>query len=125
VSGRNGTKKKSRLADTGGIDVSNTDSTGIWEQPRWSSRATRQDPSFAFPSRPAEAQHDWEPTRTKPRLGRGIDGAAKALDKARLKAIGNANPPQIPYLIGLAIKEAIKQLPCDQLQLHQVFKNAN
>jgi site-specific DNA-cytosine methylase len=58
-----------------------------------------------WPARRGEPQHAWEPPRlVESGLGRGLDGRAARLDgfarRHRLKALGNANPPFAPELIG-------------------------
>lgn len=71
-------------------------------------------PAFGsrWPARRGEPQHSWEPPRlTQSGLGRGLDGRAARLDgfarRNRLKALGNANPWQAPYLIGRWMLERI------------------
>jgi DNA (cytosine-5)-methyltransferase 1 len=45
--------------------------------------------------------------KTEPAVGRVADGVSPRLDKHRLKALGNAVVPEIPYRLGLSIKEAL------------------
>lgn len=58
-----------------------------------------------WPAGRGEPQFPWEPPRlTQPRMGGGADGRSFRLDsfarRNRLRALGNANPPQVPELIG-------------------------
>lgn len=61
-----------------------------------------------WPARPGQEQHDWEaPRLTQSRVGGAAHGYARRVDvlvrRDRLRALGNANPPQIPEAIGRAI----------------------
>lgn len=57
--------------------------------------------SYRFPASPNQQQHDWEqPRAIKSEMGRSVDGTSRRL---ALKALGNANPPQILEVIGRAI----------------------
>lgn len=87
-----------------------------WEAPRlvYSGRAVRGENKperhaagrAAIPG-PDSRGDDGRPASfgpVEPRLGRATDGPARRLDsfarRNRLKALGNANPPWVPYLIG-------------------------
>lgn len=70
----------------------------LWEIPR---------ATFRFPACPGEPQHDWEEPRTiELPLGGPINGNASRLAGVRrnaLKALGNANLPQVVEIFGRAI----------------------
>lgn len=96
-----------RLTDSGNPHVPDADEHRIRHQ---SVRLPeRKHPSFAFPRGPGPEQHGWEEPRTiESPMDAPVDGDARRLARWRresLKAIGNANPPQTFYLIGLAIME--------------------
>jgi DNA (cytosine-5)-methyltransferase 1 len=56
---------------------------------------------FRWPARPAQTPHPWEEARfIKPGMGLSANGSPV---KLALEALGNANPPQIPYALGRAI----------------------
>lgn len=62
-------------------------------------------PGEGWPAGRGEPQYPWEPPRIlEPRLGRDVTRRAARLDRFarrnRLRALGNANPWQVPYLIG-------------------------
>lgn len=65
-------------------------------------------PPLRWPARPGEAQHEWEAPSligpTQPGVGDATARATRRLAgfarRNALKALGNANPPYIPYLIG-------------------------
>ena len=57
---------------------------------------------------PAEQESQWPtPWEAEPSVGRVVDGLPNRMD--RLKALGNAVVPQIPYAIGRAILEVIDE----------------
>lgn len=57
---------------------------------------------------PAEQEPQWPtPWEAEPSVGRVVDGLPNRMD--RLKALGNAVVPQIPYAIGRAILEVIDE----------------
>lgn len=87
--------------------ISDTDGDTLWIESRRCERPSRKETGFAFPLGPREEQYDWEPPRVlEPSVGGVPHGSPDWLDKnKRLKALGNANPPQIPMLIGRAIVE--------------------
>lgn len=76
-------------------------------------RTRREGRGSPFPPRwpkpPGAAQEDWEQPRTiESPMGSSTNGPARRLVgwcRAALKGIGNANPPQIPFLIGRAIMQ--------------------
>ena len=53
-----------------------------------------------WPSRPGEAQHEWE----APRTATGIPQRAP-----RLKALGNAVVPQVAYVVGRVVMEIARR----------------
>ena len=59
--------------------------------------------NYQWPSRPRERQFDWEHRRTvsKSELGKSASGTAGRV--ARLKALGNCNPPQVVEVVGRAV----------------------
>ena len=64
-----------------------------------------------WPARPGESQHEWEaPRLTQSSVGGTADGRARRLDslvrRERLRALGNANPPQVVEAIGRSILNA-------------------
>ncbi len=90
------------------LDVPDANSDGIRLESGWSTGASGAKASFAFPSRPGEQQYEWESPRIiESGLGGTTARAAGGLDKnKRLKALGNANPPQVVAMIGRAIMQA-------------------
>ena len=68
-----------------------------------------------WPARPGEPQHAWEaPRLVESSLGGTASGPARRLDgfarRSSLKALGNANPPQVAELIARTINAAVKEL---------------
>jgi len=65
-----------------------------------------------WPARPGERQHEWEnPRLLESGVGRPANGPSRGLAGHRadqLKALANANPPQVPEAIGRAILETMK-----------------
>ena len=59
-----------------------------------------------FPSRPDQQQHDWERPRTKPRLGRTVDGYSNRADRIRL--LGNGVVPQTAAKAWMTLTERFK-----------------
>lgn len=68
-----------------------------------------------WPARPGQPQHEWEaPRLTQSRVGGAAHGYARRVDvlvrRDRLRALGNANPPQVPEAIGRAILAAQRRM---------------
>lgn len=63
--------------------------------------------AFVWPAPPRELQQSWELPCAQPCVGRPTDRRERV---AELMALGNANPPQMTYLIGSAILEVERQL---------------
>lgn len=99
------------LSDAG--ELAYADSYRVWVESRWSTGASGTEATFAFPSGPGEDQFSWEEPRTiEPALGGAADGSPRGLVGLRgkqLKAIGNANPPQVVAMIGRAIMHVAGQ----------------
>lgn len=101
----------------GGAGLADSDRAGCGEQrgavaiPAQQSALERPS-AYRWPARPGERQYEWECPRTvarsKSRLGGPANGHRPRLATraAQLKALGNANPPQVPYLIACAINRA-------------------
>ncbi|MDB4426041.1 DNA (cytosine-5-)-methyltransferase [bacterium] len=58
-----------------------------------------------FPSRPEQQQYGWERPRTKPRLGRTVDGYSNRADRLRL--LGNGVVPQTAAKAWLTLTEQV------------------
>lgn len=102
------TVKVSKELGSDSKNVSNPDGYRIWQQSRRRCGTCGEESPFAFPAGPGEHQHDWEKPRTaQPGVGGAIDGATRRM---ALKALGNANPPQIFYVAGSAIMELNKKI---------------
>lgn len=105
-------EKKPRSANTSSKVLSDADRERLRKQ---SEPPRRESPSFAFPLGPGFAQHDWEQPRLvslESEVGGSATRASLRLARSRIneqtKGLGNANPPQTFYLIGLALKEWMK-----------------
>lgn len=76
--------------------------------PREDSQRAR--PHWLWPARPWQQQHGWEkPRLLEPGMGGPVDGPSRGLAQRRadeLKAMANANPPQVAEVIGRAILRA-------------------
>ena len=59
-----------------------------------------------FPSRPDQQQYGWERPRTKPRLGRTVDGYSNRADRLRL--LGNGVVPQTAAKAWLTLTEQVE-----------------
>ena len=67
-------------------------------------RGNGREPHLTFPARPNCPQEGWEhPRAIESKVGGPADGTTRRL---ALKALGNANPPQVVALIGRAIMRA-------------------
>jgi DNA (cytosine-5)-methyltransferase 1 len=75
------------------------------------------DGRYRWPARPGEPQYEWEqprvvPATTEPKVGGATNGSPRRVAgrAARLKALGNANPPHVVAAIGRAIMRARSML---------------
>lgn len=91
--------------------ISDTDSKSVRKQPRRSSGKERKNKTkfgkdshrFARAAWADVQQHSWEEPRTiEPEVGGTVYGLSRRL---ALKALGNANPPIMAYLMGKAIQQ--------------------
>lgn len=82
--------------------MADADRFRIWQQSGWSTGASGTAPSFRFPALPGPVQHEWESPRVVAKSSMGSTAARNARRLA-VRAIGNANPPQVVAMLGRAI----------------------
>lgn len=95
--------------------IRDTYGDGVWQQSgRSDGENWREAGFFRVPMPPGPHQYNWEQPRvieTQSAVGSAINGASRRLARwrrASMRAVGNANPPQIAYFIGRAILNVVK-----------------